>query len=52
MSKDNVDNMKHCKDCTFYERPKCTNLEVNDFTARKNSCALHIAKRAKGKGKK
>ena len=59
MSKDNVedvtdshDDMKHCKDCHYYERPKCTHKEVNDFTARKNSCAYQIAKRvSKKKGK-
>ena len=52
MSKDNVEDMKHCKDCGFYERPKCKHKEVNDYTARKNSCAYHTPKRGKGKGKK
>ena len=59
MAKDNVedvtighDDMKHCKDCHYYDRPKCTHKEVDTFTARKNSCAYHTPKRVKGKGKK
>ena len=59
MSKDNAedvtyshDDMKHCKDCRYYERPKCKHKEVNNFTARKNSCAYHTAKRVKGSSKK
>ena len=52
MSKDNVEDMKHCKDCHYYERPKCKHKEVDTFTARKNSCAYHIPKRGKSKGKK
>ena len=44
MSKDNVEDTKHCKDCHYYTRPKCTHKEVNDFTARKNSCAYHTVK--------
>ena len=51
MSKDNVEDMKHCKDCNFYARPKCKHKEVNTFTARKNSCAYHTPKRGKGKAR-
>lgn len=56
MSKDNVegvtnghDDMKHCKDCHYYERPKCKHEKVNTFTARKNSCAYHKAKKVSTK---
>ena len=52
MSKDNVEDMKHCKDCHYYERPKCKHKEVDTFTARKNSCAYHKAKKVSSrKGK-
>jgi len=51
MPKDNVEDKKHCKDCHYYEQPKCKHVKVDTFTARKNSCAYHIPKRGKGKGK-
>ena len=41
MSKD-VEDKKHCKDCHYYEQPKCTHKEVDTYTARKNSCAYHV----------
>jgi len=50
MSKD-VEDKKHCKDCHYYAQPKCNHKEVNTFTARKNSCAYHVAKRGSKKGK-
>ena len=56
MSKDNVedvtnghDDKKHCKDCHYYDKPKCKHTKVNDFTARKNSCAYHTPKKVKTK---
>jgi len=51
MSKD-VEDTKHCKDCHYYDRPRCKHKKVNAFTARKNSCAYHTPKRSKGKNKK
>ena len=51
MSKDNVEDMKHCKDCHFYAQPKCQHKEVNDFTARKNSCAYHEKRKRSKKDK-
>lgn len=35
------EDVLHCRDCRFYRKPKCIHKEVNDFTARKNSCAYY-----------